>query len=526
MPEVLEIVLLDDDPADAALVCAVLEQAGILCRVTRAANREQLVEALRESVDLAILDYVVPDCGGLQSLELCLEHDPELPCVMLSGILGEERAVECLRAGAKDFVLKSKLGALPEAVTRAIRAARERQRIKGMEERLQEAHRLEAIGELTGSIAHDFNNQLSAVLGFTELALLDLDVEHPAYDHMTKVEFAARSCAELTKRLLAFGRRQILRPQVVEFNEFVHEQERLLRGALPSQIALSLDLGRGVECVRIDLDSMRRVLTNLAVNARDAMPRGGTLTLRTRAFDHDPSQPHPLGDLVPELPAGPWAVLSVQDSGAGMTAEVQSRIFEPFFSTKHGPEGNGLGMAMVHGTVLQSGGHVGVESELGAGSTISVFLPRVGPATLLNPALTPIPPARPRYRQPTETVLVVDDEELVRQFNTLALEQAGYTVLPADDGEHALQVAAAHAGEIHAALIDLVMPNLGGVEAARRLQAARPDLKLVYTSGYSKQAATEDEGLPVGADFLQKPASIARLLAAVRGALDRDLADD
>jgi signal transduction histidine kinase len=379
-------------------------------------------------------------------------------------------------------------------------------------QQLFQAQKMEAVGLLAGGIAHDFNNLLTVITGWTGLLLRRLPAEHPMARGLGIIEETADRAAGLTRQLLAFSRNQRLERRVVSLNAVVIGMEKMLRSLVGEQISLVTALDPELGLVSADAGQLEQVILNLVVNARDAMPRGGRLVIRTANSRLDEAT----GVWRPGPGVGGHAVLSVSDTGVGMDRATQARIFEPFFTTKGPGKGTGLGLSTVYGIVQQHDGFVSVESAPGAGTTLRVCLPHVGSAVgAAEPSASPAPRTTPGG---TETVLVVEDEDEVRELATEILGQYGYTVLAAADGESAVRLAAQHPGPIHLVLTDVVMPRLNGWELARRLTAARPDTRVLYMTGYDEITADEDAR---DADVLQKPFVPDVLARRVRRALDR-----
>ncbi|MBA2474404.1 MAG: PAS domain S-box protein, partial [Actinobacteria bacterium] len=381
-----------------------------------------------------------------------------------------------------------------------------------LEEQIRLSQRLEAVGTLAGGVAHDFNNILTAVGGHAEALRRNLDALDPRLEHVEQIERATRRAATLTRQLLAFSRKQVLRPRVLNLNDVVQDLTALLRPLIGEDVDLTVAPQAGLGHVKADPGQIEQVLMNLAVNARQALPDGGTLTIATREVDLDGSQR--LGQV--RVPAGPYVVLSVSDTGIGMDTETQVHAFEPFFTTKEPGQGTGLGLATVYGIVKQSGGYVWLESELGRGSTFSVYLPRVDPPLELESSRLPV--ASPAGG--TETILIVEDEEAVRALTEDVLAGNGYTVLAAASGTEALTLAGGHAEPIDLLLSDLVMPGLGGRAVYAGLRQARPSVRVLYMSGYTAEAILgggDGEGDP---PLLEKPFTSNELLLAVRSTLD------
>jgi signal transduction histidine kinase/CheY-like chemotaxis protein len=381
------------------------------------------------------------------------------------------------------------------------------------EARLRQSQRMETVGKLAGGVAHDFNNLLTIIQGRAEIVRSKLGVTHPLRRDVELIHTAAERGAMLTQQLLAFSRRQVLQPRVLDLAAVVDGMASMLRRLIGEDIDLRVEhRGRGA-LVEADPGQLEQLIMNLAVNARDAMPNGGRLTIATAAgeLDRSATTQHP------ELAPGPYVSLSVSDTGCGMDAEVRTHLFEPFFTTKERGKGAGLGLSTVYGIVQQHGGSIAVESEVGRGSAFVVLLPQVtGPSS--EPGASADAGEPPRGM---ETILLVEDEDQVRAFARETLEAAGYTVLEAAGPGRALRLAGEHPGAIHVLLTDLVMPEMSGRELAERLAGLRPGLRVAYMSGYTDDAIVAHGVRDRDASFLQKPFDRGSLTRLVREALDR-----
>jgi len=383
-----------------------------------------------------------------------------------------------------------------------------------LEQQLRQAQKMEAVGRLAGGIAHDFNNILTAITGYADLLLEDLGATDPRRQDADEIHKAADRAAGLTRQLLAFSRQQVLQPTVLEVNKLVSDLEKMLRRLLGEDVALTTQLAPTTGRVKADPGQLEQVIMNLAVNARDAMPNGGKLTLETGNVDLDESY---ATDHYPAR-AGPFVMLAVSDTGTGMSEATQAHMFEPFFTTKEKGKGTGLGLATVYGIVKQSGGFIWVYSEVGHGTTFKLYLPRV--QELAERASQPAqPPAR--AARGTETVLVVEDEAPVRSVARQVLERHGYTVLEAPSAEAALDIATRYSGAIHLLLTDVVMPGLNGRQLATRLADLRPDARVIFMSGYTDDAVTRHGVLEPGSAYVQKPFTPDAIARKVREVLDR-----
>ena len=381
-----------------------------------------------------------------------------------------------------------------------------------LEEQLRQAQKMEAVGQLAGGIAHDFNNLLTAILGCTQLLLHATPPEDQRREDVEEIKNAGLRAAELTRQLLAFSRRQVLAPKVLDVNAIVANMDKMLRRLLGEDVALVTHLAADLGPVSADPGQLEQVLLNLAVNARDAMPQGGRLTIETANvfLTEEYAERHH------RLPPGPYVLLAVSDTGVGMDEITQKHLFEPFFTTKEVGKGTGLGLATVYGIVKQSGGYIWVYSEPGRGTTLKVYLPRVPGAA------EPLPVAveSPELRRGTETVLLVEDAAPVRSLARKGLESYGYQVLEAADGPAALELSARHPRGIDILVTDVVMPGMSGRELAERLAPARPGMRVLYTSGYTDDAMVHQGVLRSGVAFLQKPFVPETLARKVREVLD------
>ena len=386
------------------------------------------------------------------------------------------------------------------------------QRARTLHEQLMQAQKMETVGQLAGGVAHDFNNLLTTVVAFVELAQEELPQHALMREYLDGVLAATARGAELTQQLLAFARKKIVRPEPTHLNAVLKRMTPMLRRLVGEHIEIELVLAPALGTVKVDVGSLEQVVINLIVNARDAMPNGGRLTLETQDVVLDDDHP---SEHATEL-RGPFVVMAVTDTGVGMTAEVRARLFEPFFTTKAPGAGTGLGLAMCHGIVKQAGGQIGVTSEPHAGTTFRVFLPR------LPDAVTPAR-ARATVRASAsgdETVLLVEDEAMILRVAKTALERHGYRVLCANDGAEALELARDEATRIDILITDVVMPKLSGPELAARICELRPGLKVLFTSGYAENALATQGVLRDGVNFLQKPYTLAMLVQRARELLD------
>ncbi len=612
----LRVLFVDDCDDDVQLSIRVLDKAGYAIHPHVVATSEQFGRALSSgNYDLILCDYRLPGWNGGDVLSMVRDSGRELPVVLVTGTLGEETAVEMIKLGAVDFVLKQRLSRLPLAIQRALREKQIREERKRAEERLhlfgrilessteavailtpeghfseqnaahqalteysieelrshtpallvgeaafqehwlgvlaggpmeqesrirtksgrektveasvfsitgdagqvlcivaivrdiserrrlqvqlQQATKMEAVGRLAGGVAHDFNNLLNVIIGYSELMLERRNSGEFLERGAREIRKAADRAAGLTRQLLAFSRQQVLEPKVLDLHDIISEMKDLLLRMLGEDVELVVtpaeDLGR----VRADPGQIGQVIMNLAANSRDAMPQGGRFMVETANFVVDEA----FAAEHANMPPGPYVLLSVTDTGSGMTPEIRSHIFEPFFTTKEKGKGTGLGLATVYGIVKQSGGYIWVYSEPEQGATFKVYLPRVDALPERSqPVLAPAASCRG-----SETLLVVEDEEGVRILVRDYLQMNGYTVLEAGHGEEALRIACEHSGAISLMITDVIMPGMNGRELAERMAILRPAMKVLYMSGYAETAVYRKGVLEPGAPFLQKP---------------------
>ena len=383
---------------------------------------------------------------------------------------------------------------------------------KRLEAQFLQAQKMESVGQLASGIAHDFNNLLTVINGMSELVLTQVSHDNPVHADVQEILHAGERAATLTRQLLAFSRQQILAPRVLNLNTVVAGMESLLRRVLGEDIDLMVVPTPGVGRVKADPGQLEQVITNLAVNARDAMPQGGQLTIETRnvTLGGDEARRHGVA-----VPPGSYVQLVVSDSGVGMDEATRARIFEPFFTTKGSGQGTGLGLSTVYGIVKQSDGFIWVESELGRGTRFQICLPQVAEAAVTDRSGPTVV-----SRSGTETILLVEDNAGLRKLATRVLAPAGYTVLGAASGEEALRVLERQEGPVHLLLSDVVMPGMSGRDLAEQLAQTRPEMKVLFMSGYTDDTVVQHGVLNAQVAFLSKPFTAAALLRKVREVLD------
>jgi two-component system cell cycle sensor histidine kinase/response regulator CckA len=620
----LRLLLIEDSEEDAQLLLRELQRAGYQvthARVDTAASLNAVLD--RQTWDLAIGDYSMPQFSGMEALRIIQERGLDLPFISVSGTITEEMAVAAMRAGAKDYVTKGHLKRLLPAIERELREWKaraslrdtetsyatlvafapigiyrstpagkfltvnaalvrmlgydsfdevltldmgrdvyahvaERQRLldrdtytdrqyddveatwkrkdgrplqvqlsvravrnaagqidyyetfvrdvteqRRLQQQLTQSQKMEAVGRLAGGIAHDFNNLLTVITSYSELLLQDLSRDDPRRDDVEQVRKAADGAAALTRQLLSFSRQQVIEPKAIDLNTVVENLKKILQRVIGEDVELATVLAPDLRAVRADVSQIEQILMNLAVNARDAMPTGGKLTIETNNVLHGPER------------AQPFVMLAVTDTGTGMDEATKARIFEPFFTTKQVGKGTGLGLATVYAIVTQGQGLIWVYSELGHGTSVKIYLPQVD--AIASSAASDAPMVVPRG---TETVLLVEDAAAVRAVAKQTLVRQGYQVLEASDGEDALHIAKRHRGPIDLVLTDVVMPRVGGRELVERLSAVRPDVRVLFMSGYTDDSVVRHGILEGGVPYLQKPFAPDGLARKVRDVLD------
>jgi two-component system, cell cycle sensor histidine kinase and response regulator CckA len=639
MNKSLRVLIVEDSEDDALLLMRQLQNGGYAPEYVRVASGKDMGEALeRDPWDIVIIDYAMPGFNALSALDLLKERGLDVPRIIVSGTIGEETAVETMKAGAHDYIMKDNLSRLVPAIERelreaqsrnerrkaeeALRMSEERYRClvenidigvtlidsdynvimtneaqsrlygkaardvvglkcyrefgnnesvcaqcpgrgamdsgepcemdmqvpkedrdpislrvrsfpifgeggvvtgfikvadditerKRLEEQLRQAAQLEAIGRLAGGVAHDFNNLLTAMIGYSSVLLNQMQVNDPGRERVEQIRCAAERAAELTRQLLAFSRKQVLDVKVIDLNPLIADFQKIIRRLLGEDVEVATALDSSIGRVKADAGQIEQILMNLAVNARDAMPSGGKLTMETAnvRLDKDYARTHP------DVRPGPYVLIAVSDNGVGMDAETRAQIFDPFFTTKERGKGTGLGLSMVYGIVKQHQGHICVYSEPGRGTTFKVYLPLCEDTIRQADEI----PAVPLPHVGTETVLVVEDDEIVLKLACEALEILGYTVLCAAHPQDALKIANEYKDPIQLLLTDVVLPQMDGPSLYKVLQPERPTLKVLYVSGYASNFIVHHGVLDAGVHFLQKPFTVEGLAAKIRETLE------
>ncbi len=526
MKSPLRLLHLEDDPLDAELVTTTLIENNIPCQSQLVDTRQAFVAALKEGkMDLILADYSIPGFDGMTALTLARQHRPDVPFLFVSATIGEELAIDAMHQGATDYVLKQRLGRLVPSVQRALRELDDRAERKRAEEALRQSEKqfrqsqkMEAVGRLAGGIAHDFNNLLTIIMGYSQVLLTELGPQHPLRGKIEETLKAGGKAAALIRQLLTFSSKQSMDPKILSLNTAVTSLENMLRRLIGEDVQFVIQLDPKNGRLRADQTQLEQVLVNLVVNARDAMPKGGTITIETAQVELTRSPVYHIAPLQP----GSYVRLAVSDTGCGMDLKTQSHIFEPFFTPKGEGKGTGLGLSTVYGIVTQCGGAIDVTSRVGHGTRFDLYFPSVESDIQTT---TPTQPSG-RPQRGTETILLAEDEPSVRTLVRDELRKLGYKVVEAKNGVEACLLATQQAESFQLLLTDVVMPGMGGRELAQHLSVINPELRTLFMSGYM-----DDVGIMAGQEegttsFLQKPFTPEVLASSVRNLLDARMPSD
>jgi len=508
----LRALIVEDSQNDCDLLLGMLGRGGYDVTHQRVCDAAALTSVLeREKWDIVISDFSMPGFKGTQALEMVRKKGLDVPFIFLSGTIGEEIAVSAMRAGAQDYVIKGNAARLLPAIQRELREAELRRDRSQLEHRLRQLEKFEALGKLAGGVAHDFNNVIGAIMGWAELGMDRVAADGPEARLFRSIREQATRAAGLTRQLLAYARRQVLEPKNINLNQMVSDTTTLLQKALGEQIEIKMLLSPELHITRADPSQIEQVLMNLCFNARDAMPRGGQLLIETRNTDLDEYYCRQREEAQP----GRYVQLSVSDTGVGMSPEVVERIFEPFFTTKDVGKGTGLGLATVLGIVKQHNGFIDVYSEPGCGTAFRVNLPASDgtPEPLHHTDDAPV-------RGGKELILVAEDHEGMREMAREILENLGYRLILARDGEEALREFRARRDTISLVLLDVIMPKIDGTSVYEQIRKEKPDMRVLFTSGYSDHGAVLASLAAQAGAVLQKPYSSKVLSRRVREILD------
>lgn len=511
----LRVLFVEDSPDDVELIRLELARHGFNVHVRVAETRSDFQSALDEGTwDIVLSDHSMKGFSSTDALSMLRDKDEDIPFIIVSGTIGEDSAVDAMRAGAHDYVLKHNLRRLGPAVGRELREAANRRTqrstqaaLQNSEQRLRHAQRMEAVGRLAGGIAHDFNNLLTVILGFSEFLIEQLPPDQPSHRDASEIRMAAQRAARLTKQLLAFSRQQVLERRVIDLVKAASEMQPMIDRLIGEDVPFTFAHADSPQLVLIDPGQFEQVVMNLVINARDAMPAGGRLSMFIDRAHLDEAHAAEL-----QIKPGPYVALAVTDTGVGIDTETLDHIFEPFFTTKPPGSGTGLGLATVFGIVRQSGGAIEVHTVLTHGTTFRVYFPSSSGAGPAQDAEKPPSGAVAR----ASTILLAEDEQGVRAFLEMALTRAGHRVISARSGTNALELGEKTTEPIDLLIADVVMPGLSGPEVADKLKRVHPQMRALFLSGYSSHAALPERVIADPGTFLQKPFTVEALLAKVR----------
>jgi two-component system cell cycle sensor histidine kinase/response regulator CckA len=521
----LHILHLEDDSHDAELVQYALEADGITSVILRVQTRADFVSALeRGGFNLILADFDLPAFDGLSAAEIVRARWPIIPLILVSGSLDEDLAIDSFKVGATDCVPKRDLSRLAPAVRRAMREVEQAAEQRRLQAQVIESQKLDLISQLSSGVAHDFNNLLAVILGYSDLIVSEFGQNSTLRKYTEEIRHASHRAAGLTRQLLVFSRKQLVRPEVINPNDAVNEMDQLLRRLIDQKIEITICPGSKTGFIKADSGHIGQVLVNLVLNARDAMPDGGQVSIATGNVTLDKTDEH---SYPPSIP-GEYVILTVSDTGTGMTEEVKSHLFEAFFTTK--PFGTGLGLATCRTIVQQSGGHIDVSSEIGQGTTVKIYLPRVeqplqvvtqpspplplpgGAATLpVGENILPIPTGL------VHRILVVDDETSVRQLTAEMLIRAGFEVDAAADGAAGWE--AIQAKRYDLVITDNFMPHVTGIEMLKKIHAGRMNLPVIMATAIFPQEQFQLHPWLQSIPTLPKPFRATELLSTVRKVL-------
>jgi two-component system, cell cycle sensor histidine kinase and response regulator CckA len=508
----LRALIVEDSEMDCEILVRQLRKGGYDVTFKRVDSTEALNSALiLGNWDIVFSDYSMPGFSGVACLKIIRERGLDVPFIFVSGTIGEEMAVEGMKLGANDYVMKGHTARLLPAIRRELDDASLRRQHDAVQQRMRQLEKFEAIGKLAGGIAHDFNNVIGAVSGWAELGLGEAPPSSPVARYFEKILEQSRRAAGLTRQLLAYARKQRLEPRNVELNQLIIETMALLRRVIGEHIQVILELSPEAPIVRADPTQVEQVLMNLCLNSRDAMPSGGELTIKTEMTELGPEycKVHTYAQ------PGRYIQLTVSDTGTGMDGATREHIFEPFFTTKEVGEGTGLGLPTALGIVKQHNGMIEVESQPGKGTTFKVLLPAV--AGMPDPKLVP---DNSPVRGGSETILLVEDNDGMRQMLREALQGLGYKVIVAEDGLEAIDQFHVYRSRISLVVVDMLMPKMSGPAVYARLSETVAHLPVIFCSGYSQHSLPDVSAKSAPFALLQKPFDCKVLARKIRELLD------
>lgn len=504
----MRFLIIDDSPFDRELIIRKLHDEFSEATFVEIGRQADLEEALtQQDCHVVLVDYALKWTNGLEIFKLIRAHFPGVPVVMVTDTGNEEVAVEGMKAGLSDYVLKKHLQRLPFAVRESLEKVRLRKEREGLEEQVRRIQKMESLGLLVGGIAHDFNNMLAGISGYVQLGLSHLNQDEPVFEHLNHIYEIAQRATRLTRQLLAFSRQQTLERSNVDLNSVISSLLDFLEKILTERIDLVFMADPALRAIYADAGQLEQVLVNLCINARDAMPGGGKLLLKTQNVLLGEKE----AGAYAGARAGTYVQLTVADMGMGVDERLRERIFEPFFTTKELGKGTGLGLSVVHGIIEQHNGFVVVDSEVDKGTTFTIYFPAVDRAAIL------IEKDEAQVVQGgTETILVVEDDPDVQRLLQDVLRAFGYRVIVARDGEEGLDLFEQHASSVALVLADLMMPKMEGRELFERIRNVNPAMRFLFVSGYSADQPDIDFVTGKEVEFLEKPFQLHSLATKLR----------
>lgn len=512
----LKVLIIEDSVDDCDLLVRDLKKEFSPLSYQRVDNQKDMLTELKKGWDIILSDFSMPHFSGMAALETLKASGIDIPFIIVSGTIGEEAAVDLMRAGASDYVLKSKTSRLMHAIRRELQSADKRRQIydtektlRDTEEQLRHMQKMEAVGQLAGGVAHDFNNMLSVVQIYCR-KLKEIDNPQVNY-YVDKILGVHNRSVSLTKQLLIFSRKQTGTASILNLSTVLQDMLDMLQRLVGESIEVSIETEQNPYKIKADKGQIEQVLMNLTVNARDAMPDGGRILIKTSNVHF--SEPHLVGA---EYIKGNYVLLEATDTGTGMSKEIMNRIFEPFFTTKSAKNGTGLGLSIIYGIIHQSHGEITVSSEPGRGTAFKIYLPETAEKDKAEDTQSSVAPKT----EGKETILLVEDNYELRSLFVETLETKGYEVIEAADGMAALNVLEKDSKHINLVITDMVMPKIGGRELYRRASQIAKDIKFIYMSGYFEDTA--EASTTESFYYLQKPFSEEALLEKVRKVLDND----
>ncbi len=518
----LKILILEDSSSDTELMLMKLSKAKIKFISKQIDNKEDFLKSLKEfKPDIVLLDYLLPKFDGMSALLLMRKLYPEIPSIVVTGSINEETAVECMKAGADDYVLKDHLVRLLPAINGAIRKKEDieaKKRSEQDKEKLQtqilQLQKMKAIGTLTGGIAHDFNNILCGIKGFADLLLMDIKKGHAIYDDLEKIRSIAVYGSSLVNQLLIFTQQRPTEFKILSLNIVINDIVKMLKRLIGEDIEINIELARELWQVKADEANLKQIIVNLAINARDAMHDGGILTITTENMNLDEDKCRMITELYP----GKFVCLSVSDTGIGMDKYTVQRVFEPFFTSKEIGKGTGLGLSVVYGIVKQHGGTISVNSKSGEGTTIKVYLPSSPEKTKNEINGNKI--SLKETKSSGIRILMIEDEDAVRKVAKRILARNGYFVYEAANAGEAMDIFEQENGNFNIVFSDVILPDINGIKLVEKLKTCKPELRILLTSGYIDNKVDRESIYKRGYNYIQKPYGVKDLLQKIKAALN------